>query len=588
MAFDGVVINALAKELEEKIVGARIEKIHQIDKYELSLSIKGYQKSYRLLLCANPSFPRFHLTNFQKENPDTPPMFCMMLRKHLQGGKILYVKQESFERIVYIGVESYDEMGYLSKKELVIECMGKHSNIILLGNDKKIIDSIVHVDIRLSSVRQILPYFPYTLPPCDKLNPLDFKINDLENIFSQSDEPLFKQILNAYLGISPLIAREIIFKALGDCDLHKSEITQDDINKISKAFSDFINDVKNGNFSPVVLISESEKKHLDFCSVNISQYQNMARCEYFEDISSAVEEFYHKKSILDNLKQKTYDLLKLVNNNLDRCYRKLQIQDQTLKKASKREKYKIYADLINANLYKIDSGLSKVTLENFYSQNEPIEVTLDPLLTGAKNAQRYYEKYNKEKTAEAMTLNQKKLNEEEINYLESVKEEISNAENSQDINQIRDELIGEGYLKNKGRLNKKNKKQLPKPMHFVSSDGYDIYVGKNNIQNDYLTLKFAKYTDIWFHTKSVHGSHVIIKTDDAMTVSDNAYMEAASICAYYSKARQSSSVAVDYTEVKNVKKPSGAKPGMVIYVNYNTLYVTPSEELIQKLKNQDK
>lgn len=584
MALDGAVISALCKELSQKLSGGRIDKIHQPEKDELIISVRCYGGAYKLLICANPSFPRIHISNVQKENPAKPPMFCMLLRKHISGGKILSISQEGFERIIKIAIESYDEMGYLSQKFLIVEIMGKHSNIILTDVNGKILDSIIHVDISVSSVRQVLPGLMYEMPPSQgKENPLSVSANDVRFSLDHSEIALWRQLLDKFSGISPLVARETVYRALGICDIAGVEADSEALDKTAHSFYLLMEDIKNGNFNPCIITEKSTKKPLDFCSVDISQYEGSAVVEHFATMNEAVESFYMKKASTESIRQRSGDLLKFLQISLERCYKKLQIQDQTLKKATKRDKYKMYGDLITANIYKINQGEREVILQNFYSQNlEEITIPLKNDLSPSQNAQRYYTKYNKEKTAEIETLKQKKLNEEEIYYLESVQESVLRCETNSEITQIRDELIEEGYLKNKGRLNKK-KKETAGYMHFISDDGYDIYVGKNNKQNDYVTLKLGRSTDVWFHTKGIHGSHVIIKTTDAMEVPDLTYMQAARLAAYYSKGRDSENVPVDYTEIKNVKKPSGAKPGMVIYVSYNTLYVTPSEEEVTRL-----
>lgn len=586
MALDGIAISALCHELNNKLTGTRIDKIHQPEKDELVISLRGYGCAYKLLICANPSYPRIHITNTQKENPEKPPMFCMLLRKHISGGKILYVKQVDFERIIKIGIESYDELGYLSEKTLIVEIMGKHSNIILTDKDGKILDSIIHVDISVSSIRQVIPGLMYeSAPSQNKKNPLLETKEDIALSLSHDEKEIWKQIMDSYMGISPLAAREAVHRALGRCDFLGVEIARDELHKAAQSFYHIIEDIKNASFNPCIITDTATKKPIDFCAIDISQYGELARVEHFASMNEAVESFYMKKASTESIRQRSGDLIKFLRANLDRCYKKLQLQHEILKKASKRDKYKMYGDLITANIYRISQGMEDVTLENFYSENmEEVTIPLKTDLTPAKNAQRYYLKYNKEKTAEQETLKQLKLNKEEIDYLESVKEAVEMCETNSEITQIRDELIEEGYLKNKGRLQRK-KKEVITPMHFVSDDGYDIYVGKNNKQNDYVTLKLARSTDIWFHTKDIHGSHAIVKTTDAMQVSDETYFQAARLAAYYSKGRGSENVPVDYTEIKNVKKPSGAKPGMVIYVDYNTLYVTPSEEEKDRLLN---
>ncbi len=585
MALDGLVISALARETAEKITGGRIDKIHQPEKNELVISVRTFDGAYKLLLCANPSFPRFYITESSKENPPKPPMFCMLLRKHIQSGKILYVNQEENERMITIGIESYDELGFLSEKHLIMEIMGKHSNIILTDKDGKILDSIFHVDMSVSSVRQVLPGLPYSLPPSqDKINPKKESVYDIESRLSFDDIPLWKQLMNTYQGISPLLAREAVQRAVGQFDITGPEASRSDLERVAENFHSIVEDVVENSCNPCIITDKETGKMIDFCCVDISQYGNGAIVEHFPNMSLAVEIFYMKKAAKESVKQKCGDLLKIVSNNLERCRKKLQIQFETIRKAEKKDKYKVYGDLICANIYRINQGMEEVVLENFYEEDSPlVTIPLKNDLSPSKNAQRYYQKYNKEKTAETETTKQMELNKAEIEYLESVEDALEMAETGADISQIREELVSEGYLKNRGGM-KKKKADLPHPLHFVSDDGYDIYVGKNNKQNDYVTLKLARSTDIWFHTKEIHGSHAIVKTSDAMEVPDTTYLQAASLAAYYSKARNSKSVPVDYTEVKNVKKPSGAKPGMVIYVNYNTLYVDPGEDEAVRLK----
>lgn len=588
MALDGIVISALTNEINQKLSGGRIDKIHQPERDELIISVRTFTGAYKLLICANASFPRIHITESKKENPDKPPMFCMLLRKHIGGGKILSVAQEGFERIVKIAVESYDELGFLSVKYLIVEIMGKHSNIILTDAEGKILDCVFHVDITVSSVRQVLPGLPYEAPPSQgKKNPLEADKTDILYSLSHDDLPLWKQLMNAYSGISPLVAREAVYRAIGMCDISGPECDRDDLEKVSVNFKAIIDDIKEGTYNPCIITDKESKKPIDFCSIDIAQYSQSAYVDHFASVNEAVETFYIKKASAESLRQKSGDMMKFLNTSLERCAKKLQIQNETLKSAGKRDRYKMYGDLITANIYMIEQGMKEVKVINFYSpEAEEIVIPLKTDLTPSKNAQRYYTKYNKEKTAEAETLKQKKFNEEEIDYLESVKEAVMKAETKAEIDQIRDELIEQGYLKNKGRLPKRKKPEIPTPMHFISDDGYHIYVGKNNKQNDYVTLKLGRSTDIWFHTKGIHGSHTIVKTEDAMEVPERTYLQAAALAAYYSKGRSSQSVPVDYTEVKNVKKPAGAKPGMVIYVSYNTLYVTPDEEEALRLKQE--
>jgi predicted ribosome quality control (RQC) complex YloA/Tae2 family protein len=586
MAFDGIVISSLANELDKVLKGGKIDKIYQPEKDTLVMGVRTYGASFRLLMCANPSCARVHLSNRSMENPQSPPMLCMLMRKHLTGGKITKIVQPDFERIIEIYIECVDELGRMNEKIIVCEIMGKHSNIIFLDHNLKVIDSVYRIDDTVSSVRNILPGIIYTPPPPqDKTNPCLADKDEIKNTLSRSDIPLFKQIMDSYKGISPLISREAVFRACSFTDKSGEEVTEEEFDKTAYIFSKMIENTVSGEINPCVVKDKTTGKLIDFNALSITQFEGEAQVLPFDTINEASEFFFSQKAATESLKQKSGDLMKFVNTSLERCRKKLQIENETLEKAKNKDKYKIYGDLITANIYRITQGLKHIECENFYSEKcEKIIIPLKDDLSPSKNAQRYYTKYNKEKTAEKETLKQKELNLKEIDYLESVKEAIEIAESGAEIALIREELVREGYLKNRGARKQNKKASLPTPMHFVSDDGYDIYVGKNNTQNDYVTLKLSRSTDIWFHTKSIHGSHAIVRTPDAMDVPERTYIQAASLAAYYSKARNSKSVAVDYTEVKNVKKPSGAKPGMVIYVNYNTIYTDPDEELSKRLR----
>lgn len=587
MAMDSISVRALTVELNELLSDGRIDKIYQPERGEIIISVRSGGANYKLLLCANPSFPRVHITETKPENPASPPMFCMLLRKHLSAGKILRVYQHSFERVIKIDVESRDELGELSVKTITTELMGKHSNIILTDCNGKIIDSIYHIDITVSSVRQILPGLIYENPPLQgKASPLATSAEEVEERLSREGDAA-SLIVGGFMGISPLSAREIVYDALSRTDVFLTEQSADERKKIAASFDKLFSRIKNADFSPQIVYNSQSRAIMEFSPFEIKQYENMADSKPFETMSRAVEGFYSGKAKEASLKQKYADLSKIVSINADRCRKKLQIENEIIMKAEKREKYKVYGDLIMANLYMLKKGDKQAVLDNFYENGEKVTIPLKEELTPAENAQRFYKRYNKEKTAYTETVKQREKNMLEIDYLDSVAEALRRAENSDEIRQIRDELAEQGYIRVRGE-SKKKKAEKPNPMHFVSSDGYDIYVGKNNKQNDYVTLKLSRPTDIWLHTKDIHGSHTLIKTDDAMQVPDRTYEEAGMLAAYYSKARASAQVPVDYTEVYNVKKPSGAKPGMVIYVNYSTMYVTPDVELVKKLEKNNK
>lgn len=572
MALDGITAYALSCELDENLSGGRIDKIHQPERSEIVMIVRNNGENFRLLLCANPSFPRVHLTEVAKENPQVPPMFCMLLRKHLISGKITKVYQHEFERIIMFDIEVRDELGVLSTKKLIIEIMGKHSNLILVNADGKIIDSIFHVDVTMSRVRQIVPGLMYTLPPNGgKLNPMLLTDDEIKSYFNCDFTAMQKMMVNTFMGISPLVAEECM-------------LDTDTTIEVADNFVKLISKVKNKDFYYNVLIDKLEKKPRDFAAVTINQYGDAMASERCDYISEALDTFYVRKAKAESMKQKSAFLEKLVSNHLDRCYKKLQIQEETLRKAENKDVYRVKGDLITANIYRINKGDRDIEVENFYENpTASIKISLCDELTPSQNAAKYYTKYNKLKTASVECAKQRELNLLEIDYLESVYQALMDAENSADINEIKDELAEQGYIKSSVK-GKQKKNHIAKPIEFLTDDGISVLVGKNNKQNDYLTLKLARSTDIWLHTKNIHGSHTIIKTN-GQAVSDDTIITAAKICAYYSKARNGENVPVDYTFVKYVKKPSGAKPGMVIYTDNKTVYVTPDEEILQLKKH---
>ncbi len=571
MALDAVAVRCLVSGLSPLITDGRIDKIYQPERDEITINIRTFTDNYRLLLSASSSNPRAHLTKYAKSNPKTAPMFCMLLRKHIGSGKITGIEQIGFERIIKISIESYDELGDLTTKYLIIEIMGKYSNIILTNHEMKILDSIKRVDFTVSSVRQILPGLIYELPPKQDKTDLTEVTRDTDIDLSQPIKA-DKALLGAVGGISPLTAREIVYRAVGRADINASELTINKQSAVKVALLKFAEEVSGGIFSPCI-ITDNSGKAIDFSATAIKQYEGYAKITHCISISEVLDEFYNSRDTRERMRQKSADLLKLLNNNIERVSKKLVILQKTVKDAENKDKYKVYGDLITANIYKIAEGMKNIEVENYY-ENNTVTIPLDERLSPSRNAQRYYKKYNKAKTAEIEAAKQIETAKASLDYLESTLVSLENAENEADLSAIRSELINEGYLNRK--INPKKQKQtVQKPMHFVSSDGFDIYVGKNNTQNDYLTLKFANSSDIWFHTKNIHGSHTVIKLGLDKDVPDTTMKEAACLAAYYSKARNSSQVPVDYTQIKNVKKPNGAKPGMVIYDRYNTVYVTP-------------
>lgn len=573
MALDAVCIKALCGELSDKLINGRIDKIHQPEKDEITLHIRTYDENYRLVISAGSAHPRIHLTSRQKKNPITAPMFCMLLRKHLGSGKIINIEQIGFERIVKISVESYDELGDLTVKHIIAEIMGRNSNIILVNSDMKIIDSIKRVDLTVSSVRQVLPGLDYTLPPSQMRTPLTEVSNNTVLDFSLP-QTADKILMNTISGISPLTAREIVYRAFGRTDILSHEMNLNKQSTLKAELIKFASEVSEGNFSPCVIRDISSGKMLDFSAFEIRQYESLAEVTPAETLSKALDDFYNIRDMHERMRQKSADLIKLLNNARDRSAKKITILTKTLKDAENKDLYKIKGELITSNLYKIKDGDKELVAENYYDNMNEIKIALSPALSPSQNAQKYFKKYNKAKTAEIEAAKQLESARDDLDYIESTLTAVENAENETDLNEIRAELVHEGYLKRKTDP-KRRKKAKSEPMHFVSSDGFDIYIGKNNTQNDYVTTRLANSSDLWFHTKNIPGSHTIIKLGLDKDVPRTTITEAAQLAAYYSKARDSSQVPVDYTHIKNVKKPSGAKPGKVIYNGYNTIYVTP-------------
>lgn len=586
MSYDGIVTASVVSELKNKLINSRIDKIHQPENDEIVMSLRSPNGNYKLLLCANSSNPRVHITNTSKENPITAPLFCMLMRKHLSSGKIIDISQQDFDRIIKLDIESYTELGDLTVKSVIIEIMGKHSNIILINSDKKILDSIKHVDFTVSAVRQILPGLIYELPPKqDKLSPKMAGYNEILEIVQKfpNGTLIDKNILSEFLGLSPLISREIVYRFFGETRVFSEELKENDKENFARHIFNFFTDILDKKFSPCLILDKSTKKPSAFSCVKLSQYENIGITESNDSISEIIESFYVNRDIHDRITQKSAHLVKLLNNNIDRCEKKLKIHTENLEKSKNREKYKIFGDLITANMYMLEYGMSEARVTNYYSENaETVTIPLKPELSPSKNAQRYYKLYNKQKTTEKYSAEQIKSAKEEKYYLETVLESLSKAESQAEIFEIQEELSEQGYI---AKINSKKKKfqKKSKPMKFVSSDGYTILIGRNNKQNDELTIKMAYSTDIWLHTKIIPGSHTIIRTNGGEEVPKRTILEAAQLAAYFSKAKNSTQVPVDFTEVKNVKKPNGAKPGLVIYDFYNTVYVQPNEELAERL-----
>ncbi|MBR5468498.1 MAG: NFACT family protein [Firmicutes bacterium] len=584
MAFDGIAVSSIVSELKNALLGGRIDKIYQPLKDEIIFSVRANGTGKKVLLSANPSHPRIHFTQIQKDNPMTAPMFCMVLRKHIAGSKITNIYQPDFERMVVIEAEGLNEMGDMCAKKLIIEIMGKHSNIILVDENGRILDSIKRISHDTSSVREVLPGKEYSLPPSQgKLNPLEADFDTFKKLAEEKTGLKTVQfIYQNYTGISPASASEIAYRAGIDASARIEELTEKDIENLFSSFTAVFSDIKNEKYSPQIIYQSETGKIVDFSVIDMTQYGGYT-FKNFEDVSTLFENFYHERDKAYHIAQKAHDMHRIVLSNIERCVKKKEIQIKTEADTKDMDIWKLKGELITANIYAVEKDAKVLKAINYYEEDMPvIEIALDPTLSPAENAQRYYNKYNKAKRTLAALEVQKKQNDEELAYLESVLTAIEMCTDDADLKDIRDELTEEGFMKKKYTKGKAPRTKKSKPMHFVSSDGIDIYVGKSNLQNDELTLRFAQSTNIWLHTKNTPGSHVIIVVNGLDELPDNTLLEAANLAAYYSKAKDGTLVAVDYALRKFVRKPNGAKPGMVIYDHNYSVYITPDEE---KAKN---
>lgn len=585
MPFDGIVTKCIVQELSDILVGGRVEKVFQPEADEIILNIRSQGKNLRLLLSANANHPRIHVTSTVKENPAAPPVFCMLLRKHLSGGKITGVSFYDFERVVGLRIESMNELGDMTEKLLLTEIMGKHSNIILLNSEDRIIDAVKHVDSDMSSVREIMPARQYTPPPTQhKKSPAELDTASFYREMTDAAEAGIsteKGILNYIKGFSPLICREICHRASLDGKRAVGNLSDSEVGLLKDVLSSTLKDISSNSFSPCIIYEdENFEKPFDYHCFKIEQYPFVRS---FSSISDVLENFYSAKDTIERLKQKKSGLTKVLANEIDRCRRKLSLHREKLRDVSDREKLKLSGELITANIYCIPPNHKKVSLLNYYSESEEyVDIPMDENLSPQENAQRYFRRYSKAKSTFIYTNRQLEETQKELDYLESVQLLLENCALTQEIEEIRQELIDQGYIKEKRKPGKKKKETVSKPLRFISSDGYEILVGKNNRQNDLLTMKNASSNDMWLHTRNIPGSHVIVRKQQN-DIPDATLVEAAEIAAFHSRARNSSTIPVDYTTVKNVKKPPGAKPGMVIYENFKTVIVTPVESKIKKL-----
>ena len=577
MPLDAICLSAVVRELAPQLEGARIEKIQQPFRDEVVLLLRGGR---RLLLCAGANQPRIHLTGQLRDNPAQPPMFCMLLRKHIGSGRIAAIAQEPLERVVTLSVDATDELGERSRYRLVLECMGRHSNLILVAQDGRIIDCLRRVDFEMSQQRQVLPGLFYRLPPRqEKLSPLSVSQEEFIQKLADcpGDQPLDRWLLDTFTAISPLVARELVFRACGATDACAAV----ENGRLWPAFSQWQEAVKEENFTPIEM--ERDGKPSDFTYLPVAQYGSYVTCRPQDSFSQLLDGFYVEREQAERLRQRGQDLLKTATNARDRVRRKLELQRQEYEKTQDRQQLRLAGELITANFYRLQRGDTKLAAENYYEEGCPVvEIRLDPRLSPQENAARYFKQYAKAKTAEQVLLEQMQQGEAELTYLESVLQELQQAEKEQDFQDIRWELSQGGYLR--GAQRRQQGFQRPsKPREFRSSAGLRILVGRSNRQNDQLTGKMAGPRDIWLHTQKIHGSHVILFTEGAEP-DEQSLLEAATLAAWFSHGRESGKVPVDYTPVRYVKKPSGAKPGMVVYTTYRTLFVTPDGELVKRLE----
>lgn len=590
MALDGTLLRQIRHELESCLIGARIDKIHQFSREEMIFVLRLPQptedgsRTVKLYLSAGADSPRIHLTSASFENPKSPPMFCMLMRKYLGSAKLVEIRQIGLDRILHLVFETRNEMGDLIQLTVAIEIMGRHSNIILIDETGRVIDSIKRIDDTMSSVRPILPGVRYTLPPAqDKLDLIDVIPEQIEQrLRNGKDTPLSKALLSAVQGVSPIVCREIAnYVFLGD-DCVISEMTENHFDRLRFFLTKVIDYAKNYTGTPTSVI-DSRKKPMDFSFMDIHQYGGSMFTRTYDTYSQLLDDFYTQRDNIQRMRHRSADLLKVLANTADRIARKLSLQQKELADCSDRETWKIYGDLINANLYSIQKGDRTATLVNFYDENQAeVTIPLDPRKTPAQNAQKYYGEYRKADTAEKKLRELIEEGQQEAIYIDSVFDALTRAQTNDELSAIRAELAEQGYLRKKGPAPKKGKETKLAPKRYRSDDGFLILVGRNNVQNDQLTLKDARGRDVWFHTKNIPGSHTIV-VSDGQEVPDSTLNQAAIIAAANSKAADSAQVPVDYTLIKNVKKPRGAKPGMVIYVNYQTAYVTPDFELEKRL-----
>lgn len=577
MPLDAITMTAVAAELRETLIGGKVDKIYQPTRDEVVLHMRANGGNVKLLLSANPAHPRAQLTAIPRENPETPPMFCMLMRKYFVGGRILEISQPPMERVLEFKFETLNDLGDRVERRMVLECIGRKSNLIMLDGAGRITDCMRRVDADISAQRPLMPGLFYALPtPTGKLDPTAMTAEELRTLVQEKAPEGDGQdgwLLDTFSGISPLIARELEFQSGGSRE------------ELADRLARLVGDINSGNFTPVVL--KKGEKTVDFSFMPVLQYGPEVELCRYDSFSNLLDDYYAAKEAQERVKQRGQDFIRSVTQARNRTAKKIANQEEDLHNAANREQMRQFGDIITTNFYQMQKGQTLLRAQNYYDPEcGKVEIPLDPLLTPQQNAARYYKDYKKAQKAEEMLTIQLEKNRRELDYLDSVLQTIGLSEGDRDLQEIRQELMDNGYLKqHKRKMTAKGKQKIvhSRPMEFRSSAGLTILVGKNNSQNDRLTLKDADKRDIWLHTQKIHGSHVILKTGGAEP-DDQSLTEAAMLAAWFSQAKDSGQVPVDYTPVKVVKKPAGAKPGFVIYNTYNTMYVTPNEDTVKKLR----
>lgn len=580
MAFDGIVISNLSYELHSNLVGGRISKISMPEENELIFTIKNNAKTYRLFISASASLPLIYLTDINKPAPKVAPAFLMLLRKYIGSAKITNIFQMGLERILCFELEHLNELGDLSRKKMYVEIMGKHSNIIFTDENNKIIDSIKRISANMSSLREVLPGREYFLPKeLQKKELLNIELKEFTEILKSKEYPLSKSIYMNFAGISPLIAEEIIIRASLSSQSSCVSLSELEYTHLFHTIKNLLDDINTHNFNPNIIYKGEEA--LEFSSIRLFSYKSESYNEVdYTSVSKMLYDYYYAREVFLLNRQKSFDLRKIVNTALERASKKYDLQEKQLQDADKKDIYRVYGDLLNTYGYSLKGGESSFTAENFYDNNNEITIPLDKNRSAKENAKKYYDKYAKlSRTTKALSEEILKTK-SDIEHLQSIQTALEVSSDDESLSQIRQELVDFGYIKK--HSSSKKQKITSHPYHYISSDGYDIYVGKNNYQNEELTFKVATGNDWWFHAKGIPGSHVILKSNNEEELPDRVYEEAASLAAFYSKAKDADKVEVDYIQKKNIKKVAGAAPGFVIYHSNWSMVVTPRANLQQK------